>query len=279
MSLSKSLDDRINRLLVPYHDEIKFINSLNSIDKVTDEQIFKFFSNNDFSKKGRNRKIDGSLRSLNTFFLNKSLSNDLKEKLRKSIHEMHKIKEFIELHSAPYNAMVKYCQIVSYYKNVNEYDSSLDDIIINNPESLGLPPKNSRSLYQFIKTLDGDVRNLRALWSKDELPQELETKIKAIQVKLLSVKNRLVPNPLYKDQLSRTRWIKSAGIIGFIIVFVVPLLYTILFSVTTSAVAPSLFIIATACIAVGIAGVTIKVKKTHERAKNKTELCQDLKFV
>lgn len=206
-------EKRIARLVKPYEKVIEFVSDLDSIQQVNDHDVFVFFykyglyHKKDVTKFKRVVRVVKKMASTRKHLYDNDLELDI------LIDNLEKIQKFIVDYAATYYALITYHEIAAYYYYIDEQHQAVVGLITEQSEKLGLPSMQGRGLYKFVKKIDLDQRRLAALFAQNIISDELMIKVNQIKTKLIVLKRKIAMNPLYKSQLSKTRWFKACAVL------------------------------------------------------------------
>lgn len=208
-----SAEKRIVRLLQPYDEAVDFIINLDPLRQVNDHDVFVFFNKHGLYQKKDVRRFNSTFRVVKKLIYTKKSLYKNREKLELLIDNLEKVKNFIVDHAATYYALITYYEIAASYYYIDEQHDAVVNLIVQQSDKLGLPRMQGRGLYKFVKKIDLDLRRLTALFAQNTVSDDLILKMNAIKTKLVILKAKIVENPIYKSQLSKTRWLKAFGLL------------------------------------------------------------------
>jgi len=209
-------EKRIAKLVKPYKSSIDFVSSLDSINQANDHDIFIFFNNNDLYKKKDIRKFHRTLIAVRKIRDLKKPARYNRSELNSLVDNLEKVEKFVQQHATSYYALVTYSKIMTLYESVDSKSDSVMNLIMSQSKSLGLPSMQGRGLYKFVNKIDLDLRRLTALFVQNTLSDDLIVKINALKIKLVSLKSKITMSSVYKSQLNKTRWLKAVGVMMYL---------------------------------------------------------------
>ena len=210
------IEKRIAKLVRPYKNAIDFVLSLDSIGHANDHDIFIFFNNNQLHKKKDIKKLSRTLNSVKKMQDLKKLSRYNSSELKSLICNLEKVEVFVKQHASSYYALKVYNEVMEFYKPVDSKIDSVVNLIMSQSKSLGFSSMQGRGLYKFVKKIDLDLRRIAALFVQNTLSDDLVVKINALKTKLVLLKSKITMSSIYKSQLNKTRWLKAIGIMMYL---------------------------------------------------------------
>ena len=273
VAASYKAEKRIDKLARPYETAVESLAALQTISQLDDYTIYKYFTESGLSTKKDQRKFDRSLKMIKALARINTFSFSQKNKISFLIDNLDRVHNFIIEHASTHYA---YYDIAGYYHYVDEQQSDLAEILMETSTQLMLPSMHGRGLYKFVKKIDLDLRRLNALFINNNLSDAEILKINQLKNKLLTLKNDLTDSFEYQRQLSKTRWLKAAGVLSIIIIIpvvsalvglVIALNIYGVFAYAATDVLVNKFIIIALWSSILIPSVAITVKEMHESTK------------
>lgn len=207
------LESRIEKLVEPYQSAVDFVLNLDPARAVNDHDIFMFFNKNGLYKKQDLRKLQRTIRIGKRLIQSKKSLPEIQHNLAGILNDLEKVAKFVAQYAPIYEALITYYEITAYYYYIDEQHPQVVEFLMEQSEKIGLPKMHKRNLYKFVKKIDLDLRRLTALFTKPITSDDLVVKMNQTKAKLLTLKNKIIVSAQYKEQLSKTRWLKAFGVI------------------------------------------------------------------
>jgi hypothetical protein len=207
------LERRIEKLVQPYQAAMDFVVGLDPARVVNDHDVFMFFNKNGLYKKQDVRKFERTVRIVKNLMRSKKLLPEVHTKIAGILYELETVGNFVTAYASTYAALITYYEIAAYYYYVDEQHPQVVDFLMEQSEKIGLPKMHKRNLYKLVKKINLDLRRLTALFTKPTTSDDLVVKMNQTKVKLLTLKSKIIVSAQYKEQLSKTRWLKAFGVI------------------------------------------------------------------
>lgn len=204
---------RIERLVEPYEKAMEFMINLDPARKISDHDVYVFFSRNDLYEKKDIHKFKRVLRTVKKMTYTKKSLREHRDKLESIIEGLDKIQDFIVDYAITHYALMVYYEIAGRYYYIDEQHVNIVNLIIHRSDKLGLPDMQGRGLYKFAKIIDLDLRRLTTLFVSNNLSDDAIIKVNQIKTKLLVLKSKITQSSVYKSQIRKTRWLKALGVI------------------------------------------------------------------
>ena len=207
------LESRIEKIVYPYQEAMNFVLSLDPARAVNDHDVFMFFNKHGLYKKQDIRRLQRTVRIVKKLIQSKKSLPEVQAKITVLLYDLEKVTKFVAAYATTYATLITYYEIAAYYYYIDEQHAHVVDFLMEQSEKIGLPKMHKRGLYKFVKKIDLDLRRLTGLFTKEIISDDLVVKMNQTKSKLLTLKNKIVINAEYKQQLSKTRLLKAFGII------------------------------------------------------------------
>jgi hypothetical protein len=211
--IADRLERRIDKLVKPYQGALDFITALDPVHQVNDHDVFVFFNQNQMHKKQDLRNLKSTVRIIKRIACTKKSLPQTQSKIAVLLHDLGRVIDFIENYATTYAGLITYYEITACYYYIDEQHADVVNLLMNQSDKLGLPSMQKRGLYKFVKKIDLDVRRLTALFTRNIISDDLVVKMNQTKTKLLTLKSKIIVSKDYKVQHSKTRWLKTFGVL------------------------------------------------------------------